>query len=272
MRMTLTMVVLLVTTVPAVACGTTSDCRLGDRVYRIHMPKNAAADARPGAIIYSHGYRGTAAGSMGNGAFRAVADRLGVALVATQGEGGTWDLPNAPRPGPRTEMAYFDALKAALVERHGIDPDNLLVTGFSAGGMVTWNVACEWGGEFAAFAPIAGTFWAPVPNSCPSLPVDMIHIHGTSDRTVPMKGRAIGPTAQGDVGAALDLLAREGSFGPWRDAGTRGRLRCRERAGTAHFMQLCLHEGGHSIRAEWLADTWRTFARRGVLKGTGPGG
>ncbi|MDA8870544.1 polyhydroxybutyrate depolymerase [Rhizobiaceae bacterium] len=255
---------------PALACGETSDCKLGERVYRIHMPAGGAEN--PGAIIYSHGYRGSAAGSMGNGAMRAVADRLGVALVTTQGANGTWDLPNAPRPGGAGEMAYFDALKAALVSKHGVDGDDLMITGFSAGGMVTWNVACERGKDYAAFAPIAGTFWAPVPDACPTLPVDMIHIHGLSDRTVPMKGRRIGNTAQGDVNVALDLLAREGGFGDWEDAGTRGRLTCQEKGNGEKFLQLCLHDGGHSIRAEWLEDTWRTFAERGVLKQPPPAG
>ncbi|MEL6967678.1 MAG: prolyl oligopeptidase family serine peptidase, partial [Pseudomonadota bacterium] len=162
------------------ACGEDTDCKLGDRTYRIAVP----ADGEPpkGAIIFAHGYRGTAAGVMRNRSMKRAVTGLGLALVAPKSARQDWDIPNAPRPGKFLEKAYFRDLKAALVERHGIDGDRIMMSGFSAGGMMVWNTACHMGDLFAAYVPIAGTFWYPVPDQCTTLPVSIIHIHGTSDR------------------------------------------------------------------------------------------
>ncbi len=266
-------------TVPSHACGVSSDCKLslpdGERTYRIAMPD--AADGKPSAVIFAHGYRGTAAGSMRNkGVINALNER-GVAYVAAQAGDQDWQLHNRPRRGPnvegqKREMAYFEAIKTDLVANHGIDGDNIMVSGFSAGGMVAWTIACELGDTFAAYAPIAGTFWKPVPQSCAALPVPMIHIHGTADRTVPLKGRAIADSAQGNVYNALELMSDAGGYGKWASIGERAGLTCQEKAGSgAAFLQFCLHDGGHSFRSEWMGETWDAFVEKGVLRSTKPG-
>ena len=45
---------------PAMACGPTTKCMLGERHYLIRMPKGHDGKTRIGAIVYAHGYRGTA--------------------------------------------------------------------------------------------------------------------------------------------------------------------------------------------------------------------
>ncbi|MEO1397629.1 MAG: PHB depolymerase family esterase, partial [Pseudomonadota bacterium] len=185
--------------IPAYACGPDSDCMLGQRTYRIQMPETSGGKKPLGAIIFAHGYRGSAAGLMKNkGLSRTIAD-MGLVFVAPKSAGEDWDIPNAPNPGNNLDFAYFKRLKKELVQRHGVDGDRIMVSGFSAGGMMVWNLACRLGDTFAAYAPIAGTFWAPVPEACPAMPVPLIHIHGTSDKIVPLKGRPIGSTRQGDV-------------------------------------------------------------------------
>lgn len=255
---------------PATACGPNSDCALGERSYRIALPEGEAPIR--GAVIYAHGYRGSAASAMRNRRLVSSLNERGLAYVAAQGDRGTWNLPNRPGRGSNEaglalEVAYFRALKDELVKKHGVPADNIMVSGFSAGGMVTWQMACTLGDEFAAYAPFAGTFWAPVPDICDGLPVPMIHSHGTSDKTVPLKGRTIGDSAQGDVYRALKMMARAGNYGKWRSIGTRGSLTCQQRdAGGSNFLQLCLHDGGHTFRSEWLGQTFDAFVEAGVLR------
>lgn len=157
------------------ACSADTDCVLGQRTYRIHLP--AARDtAKPmGAIVYMHGYRGTAAGTMRNAALRKLADKLGVALVAPKSSRADWNLPNSPSGGDGSAVAFFDAFIPVLAARHGIDTRRLMATGFSAGGMMVWNLACYRPDLFAGFAPIAGTFWAPVPPRCPQAAPHLVH-------------------------------------------------------------------------------------------------
>ena len=39
-------------------------------------------------------------------------------------------------------------------------------------------------------APVAGAYWEPLPETCPSGPMSLRHVHGLADPTVPMKGRS----------------------------------------------------------------------------------
>ena len=187
---------------PAFACGPDTDCRIGDRSYRIYLPRGQDGTTPMGALIFAHGYKGSAAGTMRNGALRGMADLLGIALVAANAKGDDWRLPGTPSGGvtsPETELGYFDALRDDILANTAIDPDRIVMAGFSAGGMMTWTLACHRPADYAGFIPVAGTFWAPTPDSCTTPPADIIHVHGTSDRIVPLAGRAIGEARQGDV-------------------------------------------------------------------------
>ena len=62
------------------ACGSDTDCVVGDRIYRIHIGEKTAPEM--GAIVFAHGYRGSAAGVMRNGSLKGLADELGIALIA----------------------------------------------------------------------------------------------------------------------------------------------------------------------------------------------
>lgn len=236
------------------ACGADSDCMVGDRAYRISLPEGGETPV--GAVIWAHGYRGSAAGVMRNGSLRRMVHDQGLALIAAQGVGGTWDLPNGPRTMQSTgaeEFAYFEAVIADATARHGIDPSRLVASGFSAGGMMVWNLACARPAAFAGFVPISGTFWLEPPQVCAPPVASIVHIHGDADSTVPLNGRPIGETKQGKVSAALAMYGRHGLFGPVAQVDT-DMLRCSDRAaGGGEILEFCLFAGGHSFRTEYLS-------------------
>lgn len=250
-------------TIPAAACGVATDCQLGDRTYRIYLPKQDRGE-RVGAIIFAHGWRGNAGQVMANKSMLKLAEELSVALVAPQSKGEDWQLPGRPRHTDNTgeeEFTYFRQLVNDITKRFPIDRNHLLMSGFSAGGMMTWNLACHEGKLFAGFAPIAGTFWEPVPERCPSPPVDLIHFHGTSDKMVPIKGRVIADTKQGEVPVALALFSGHGQFGEPKPVPAKG-LDCKRRnSPDRKILEFCRHPGGHIYKADYVRRAWKSLMR-----------
>ncbi|MEM9061262.1 MAG: PHB depolymerase family esterase [Pseudomonadota bacterium] len=248
----------------AQACGPDTDCRIGERTYRIAMPENGSQ----GALIHMHGYRGSARAVMRNKALRNLAQEMGLALVAPKSYADDWRIPGVPAD-PATdgaeEFAFFDALRRRLIDEHGIDADRLYLSGFSAGGMMVWNLACQRGSSFAGFIPIAGTFWDPVPLSCADMGSHMVHVHGLSDRIVPLGGRPIGPTRQGDVPQALELFADGAALGEQPRA--IGGLDCRayDQMAADRSLTFCAHPGGHSIRMDYLRAAFTILRENGAF-------
>ena len=253
----------------AFACGPDTDCKIGERIYRIKMPEGHDGKTPIGAIIHAHGYRGTATGVMRNKGLRKMATRLGVALIAPKSAGEDWVIPGAPRKrgvDGSVEFEYFDALIEDAAARFSIDRTRLIASGFSAGGMMVWNLACHRGELFAGFAPLAGTFWEPLPETCPSASVNLIHTHGTTDRVVPLLGRRIADTKQGSVPEALALFTRLGAFGAPAKQDSGHELDCaRQINADGKILEFCTHPGGHSIKSKWIERAWREFEKIGAL-------
>ena len=240
---------------PVAACGIDSDCEVTGGTYRIYVPDGGA----DGAIFFAHGYGGSAAGTMGNDRLRALADRLGVVLVALASAGEDWTLPNAPEHGngpPRDEIAYVAAVKADVVAQFGLDPDRMLLAGFSAGGMLTWNLICQRGDLFAAFVPMSGTFWKEPPQSCDT-DAAVTHYHGTADTVVPIGGRAIGSSRQGDMGEVLAFYIRDRALTPAGPVDAPDGLSCQRWDGKeGTYLEYCTHPGGHRFSADWIERVW----------------
>lgn len=240
---------------PAFACGADTNCTLDERHYRIAMPEGHDGATQVPALIWSHGYRGSAAGVMRNKGLRRMLSDAGFALIAAQGVNGTWDLPNGPRTMDSDgafEFSYFDAVIADATTRFTVDPARIIASGFSAGGMMVWNLACSHPEKFAGFIPMSGTFWLKPPEACAAPVSSIVHIHGTLDKTVPLTGRPIAETHQGDVEEALAMYQEFGGFGAPERLET-GPLTCRHRNNPeGEILQFCLFEGGHSFSKDML--------------------
>lgn len=246
----------------ATACGPGTDCLVGDRSYRVVLPEKAGDADRPAALVFIHGYRGNAARVMKNSALTSLADELGVVFVAVQAAGPEWNVPGVPsvdvRPGV-DELAYFDAVIADIVSRFAVDPQRVVATGFSSGAMMVWNLACQRGRMFAGFVPMSGTFWRPIPQGCPTGPVNLIHYHGDRDSVVPLRGRPIKDGHQGDVHRAMALMRGLSDYAPV-PAETSETLDCERSVDSSeHILEFCLFPGKHQLKRRHLVRAWHTF-------------
>ena len=237
----------------AAACGPDSDCRIGARSYRIQWPE--AARSPVGAIVYAHGYRGSAAAVMRNRALRRMASEEGLALIALDSLERDWVIPHAPGH-PRTdgaaEFAYVAEVLDDVAQRFALDRARVIGAGFSAGAMLMWSLACKMPERFAGFVAVSGTFWQGPPADCATPVTSLVHIHGETDPTVPLAGRAIRETWQGDVRASLTMYRRVGGFRAAQPAQAAG-LTCEGwRNAKGAILDFCLHPGGHSLRTSYL--------------------
>lgn len=262
------LVPIIFSTTSAHACGADTDCVIGDRTYRIMMPEGHDGQERVGAIVFSHGYRGSAAGIMRNKSLARAASELGMAIIAAKSADDDWEIPGTPANVHATgedEFAYFEQMIDHASSNFAIDRNRLMASGFSAGGMMVWNLACRRSDLFSVFVPMSGTFWEPEPPTCDTPAASIIHIHGDDDSTVPLGGRRIQATRQGDVKKTVEMYADYGAFGP-PVAGTAMDMTCENRSNDAgKVLNFCLFSGGHSFRVKYIKWAWEVFAQKGQI-------
>ncbi len=245
----------------AQACGSLDDaCQVEMGSYHVALPDGWDGDAPLGLLLFFHGYGSSGASPLKNPALLEEASQRNLLLVAPNGlpsrPGGrtSWAHVGSPSQA-RDELPFIDQVLADVEARWPLDPDRRYVSGFSQGGSMAWDVACYRGEAFTGFAPIAGAFWNPLPPDCPSGAVALRHVHGTDDTVVPMKGRPIGPWHQGDVLKAMTIRRAVNHCAAEPDRVVEeGRLTCQvwNACDGGAPVALCLHPGGHSIRAEWV--------------------
>ena len=256
----LVLVLSLLLCAPAFACGDAeTPCRIEGGHYHAEAPDG---DGPHPAVMFLHGWGGRGDGVLRNrGLVTALAGR-GYAVIAPQGmprragdRGGAWN--SRAQPARRDDVAFLASVAADAARRFGLDRSRILLAGFSGGGMMTWRVACDAPGTFAAYAPIAGLLWRPLPEGCAG-PVRLHHTHGWKDAVVPLEGRTVGGgLTQGDLFAGLSLL--RDANGCAKDAPDafdadgpyliRRWIACAD--GSA--LEVALHPGGHVIPKGWSA-------------------
>lgn len=254
---------------PALAecAGAPGHCSVALGNYNLELPDGAAAKGAIPALMFLHGYGGSADATMSNkGMVDAVLAR-GFAVIAPEGlprEGTdrlSWSfIPG--RPVQRDETAFLRAVADDAAVRFGIDRAHMLLGGFSIGGSLTSYVACNDPTAFEAYVPVAGSFWRPHPEGCKG-PVRLLHTHGWTDVTVPLEGRKLGSgAAQGDVWHAMEIWrVTNGCDRMLPDAfGTVGEfwLRRWTSCTPGSALEFALHPGAHGIPKGWadLALDW----------------
>lgn len=269
---------------PAMAdqvCGIGKDeCVTPNGAYNIELPERVDESAPIPAVIYFHGAGGSGQRSLKN---RDMVDTFlerGYAVIAPSGLkrpnsrfGPGWSF-HPKRVRQRDELAFANEVMNDAAERFSLDRDNMLMTGFSIGGSLTWYLACQNPDIAKGYAPIAGAFWRPHPvaGDCAG-PVRLLHTHGWRDTTVPLEGRVLGGGSieQGDVFHALDLMRQ--TNGCWNHRADefsfediyweRRWTNCKNDSA----LQFNLHKGGHIVPAGWATHAIDWFEKLGGTSG-----
>jgi polyhydroxybutyrate depolymerase len=124
-------------------------------------------------------------------------------------------------PSVPDDVSVLSALVEARLAQGDVDPARVYVWGYSNGAFMAWRLACERADLFRSAVMLAGAASAPGDPPCvPSRPVDILHVHGTADETVPYRRPGHTMNMSSDFPAVLDgSLSQEaramGCRGPW---------------------------------------------------------
>ena len=146
------------------------------------------------------------------------------------------DAPTRAWTSATSEQAVM-ALLEDIVEEYGVDPDRILVTGFSLGGRGTWFMATRHPEFFTGAMPIAGSPGGDSLESLKSMPVHIIH--SVDDGVVPIE----------HARAAAQALAGSGNS-----------VKFTELEGTGHFA-MGSYVGALKEAGEWMWAQWDDAGR-----------
>ncbi|MBP1886613.1 polyhydroxybutyrate depolymerase [Ensifer mexicanus] len=209
-----------------------------------------------GVYVYFHGFKSSAKLQMEQRSLVNMTLAHHLAYVAVDGIGGSWSFPNGARPG-RDEKTFVGDVFDDLRNRYGFTPDKTVIGGFSIGASRAWYTACEQGERTAAMVTFSGVFWNPLPKAsdCVTGIPPMVHFHGTADRTFPLAGRAVGADShQGDAFKSMAIM-RERAKCNIKDTKkiTLDGILCSSVPDCLRGdLIMCIHNGGHKARADWL--------------------
>jgi polyhydroxybutyrate depolymerase len=161
-----------------------------NRSYILYQPSSYAGQSDLPLVFVLHGFTQTAQSIMNYSGFNAVADTAGFIVAYPSGISAAWNT-NAGFPGGSTadDVGFLLALTDSLAQELSIDMDRVYVCGMSAGGFMSYRMACEAGDRIAAVASVTGTISPAAFQDChPQRAVPIMQIHGTSDIIVPFNG------------------------------------------------------------------------------------
>jgi polyhydroxybutyrate depolymerase len=184
------------------------------REFIVHVPTALAklSGEKTGAlplVFVFHGGGGVAAREDKLTRFVSLAQRERFVVVYPQGIGQSWNdgrvtsVSQAHREKV-DDLAFFDAMLAAISKEMLIDEKRVYATGISNGAIFSHYLAANRSGQIAAIAPVAGGLASPFHERFkPTQPVSVLIIQGTADPFVPHTGGRIMPKDQKDRGSII---------------------------------------------------------------------
>ena len=156
------------------------------RTYHVHLPPSYDAASAAPLVFNFHGWMQSADAHRSQSRLNETADREGFITVHAEGVDTSWNAGSnccgTAQAQNIDDVAFFDAMLAAIQRDYCIDPRRVYATGMSNGGFFSHRLACERANVIAAVASVAGLLGL---ETCqPSRPIPVLQFHGTSDFVV----------------------------------------------------------------------------------------
>lgn len=170
-----------------------------DRPVTAILPTGYSKDIPTPLLINLHGYTGTGLSQENYTKLGAAAEKRTVIYAAPNGlmdsDGSQfWNASAACcnfNNNPVDDVAYIQRIIDQISSKASVDPKRIYLFGHSNGHFMSYRFACENPKTVAAIAGLAGSMDVEA-NSCKArTPVNVLHIHGTSDETIMYAGGSI---------------------------------------------------------------------------------
>jgi polyhydroxybutyrate depolymerase len=170
----------------------------GERPAQLILPTTYSEATPVPLLIDLHGFTGDGPSQSLFSFMQAAAETRGVAYVAPNGlldSSGSrfWNASSACCNFGGSQVSDVDYLKSLIKEissKVAIDKSRIYLFGHSNGHFMSYKFACSTEGVVTAISGLAGAMDID-PRTCNNKPMNVLHIHGTSDATISYEGGAI---------------------------------------------------------------------------------
>jgi polyhydroxybutyrate depolymerase len=156
------------------------------RRWLLYLPRGAGGAPAPGLplVFDLHGSGGTPEDQLELSGLEALAESQGFAVVAPEGIDRMWNVP--VDPAKPSDVRFVSELIDEVSALTAIDRQRVFATGFSGGGRMVSQLACDLSERIAAIAAVGGIRFPGPCSEARSLPI--LAFHGTADETNPYDG------------------------------------------------------------------------------------
>jgi polyhydroxybutyrate depolymerase len=169
-----------------------------DRSFRLYRPAAVNGVGKAPLVVMLHGGFGTAKQAEQSYGWNKEADAEHFLVAYPDGVDRAWnvggDCCGVPAKNHIDDVAFVEAMLAAIQRATPVDPARIYATGISNGGLLAYRLACDTS-TFAAIGPDSATMLGDCPSPAKT---SVIHIHGSADRNIPYDG------SPGDGFATID--------------------------------------------------------------------
>jgi polyhydroxybutyrate depolymerase len=154
-----------------------------DRRFTVYLPKNYTPEKKRPLFINMHGFTSTMSQQMTYSGFNATADLKDCIVVYPDGVQNRWNSgTNFGVSSGVDDVGFLSKLIDRMILLYNADPEMIYSTGYSAGGFMSYRLACDLTNRVTAIAPVAASIVEDTYQRCaPARPISVIAFNGTAD-------------------------------------------------------------------------------------------
>jgi poly(3-hydroxybutyrate) depolymerase len=154
-----------------------------DRTFIVYLPSGYTPEKQRPLFINMHGFTSNKNQQMTYSGFNATAEEKDCIVVYPDGVQNRWNSgTNFGVSSGVDDVGFLSKLIDRMILLYNADPSQVYSTGYSAGGFMSYRLACERTNRVTAIAPIVASIVEDTYRNCrPARPISVIAFNGTAD-------------------------------------------------------------------------------------------